>query len=83
MLVEADAVWSSAMGDQTDAGSIAEGTFPLIAALQAGAAGGTVTSASSLWSSEPDYGSPDSVQREYLALRGTNLAPGFAKGQHL
>lgn len=84
ILVKADAVWESAMGNQTDAGSISEGTHPLFAALLAGeVGGGAVVSASSFWESEPDYGTPDSARREYLALRGTNLAPGVSKGQHL
>jgi hypothetical protein len=84
ILVEADAVWSSAMGDGTTAGTIAGGTFPAIAALLAGAAGGgTVVSAGSFWEDEPDYGRPAAVQREYNTLWGTNLAPGVSKGQRL
>lgn len=84
VLVEADAVWSSAMGDSKSAGSIADGTFPLIVALEAGAAGGgAVVSAGSFWGDESNYGRPESLQAEYIRLRGTNLAPGMSKGQHL
>lgn len=84
ILIKADAVWESAMGNQTDAGSIFEGTHPLFAALKAGAAGGgAVVSADSFWASESNYGRPESVIQEYWALRGTNLAPGVSKGQKL
>lgn len=84
VLTEADAVWTSAMGDGTTAGAIAAGTFPAIAALIAGAGGGgAVVSAGSFWEDEPDYGRPAAVQREYNALWGTNLAPAFSKGQRL
>lgn len=84
VLAEADAVWTSAMGDTTTAGSIRDGTFPVIAALEAGAAGGgPVVSAGSFWTDEPTYGTPAAAQAEWSALRGTNLAPGFSRGQPL
>jgi len=84
ILVEADAVWSSAMGDQKSKGSIFDGSHPLFMALQAGAAGGgQVVSADSFWNSESNYGRPETLQQEWVRLRGTNLAPGTAKGQHL
>lgn len=84
VLVEADAVWSSAMGDATSAGTIAEGTFPLIVALEAGAGGGgQVVSAGSFWGDEPNAGRPEWTLQEYYTLRGTNLAPGVSRGQKL
>lgn len=84
ILVEADAVWGSAMGDQKSPGSVFDGTHPLFAALEAGAVGGgAVVSAGSFWESESNYGRPESVLQEYWALRGTNLAPGTSKGQKL
>ncbi len=84
ILVEADAVWSSAMGDQKNAGSISDGTHPVIVALTAGAAGGgSVVSAGNFWDDEPAYGSYPAAIQEYWRLRGTNLAPGFSRGQKL
>lgn len=84
VLTEADAVWGLAMGDGTNEGTIAAGTFPAIAALLAGlGGGGAVISAGSFWEDEPDYGRPAAVQREFDALWGTNLAPGFSRGQKL
>jgi hypothetical protein len=84
ILVEADAVWASAMGDTKAPGSISDGTFPVIAALLAGAAGGgAVSSAGSFWGDETDYGRPDQARAEANELWGTNLAPGFSRGQRL
>lgn len=86
--VEADAVWTSAMGDpasrQPDAimGSMRRGDHPVIRALQSGEAGGVPIEAGSFWEDEPDYGRPYERLNEYWQLRGTNLAPGFSRGQH-
>lgn len=89
ILVEADVVWTAAMGDpssrQADAiqGSIRRGDHPVIRALQAGqAGGGEVISAGVFWEEEPNYGRPEALLQEWYALYGTNLAPGFSKGQH-
>lgn len=90
VLVEADAVWTSAMGDpkatQADAaaGTIRLGTYPVILALEAGqAGGGPGATAGSFWQSEPDYGRLPQQLVEYNRLFGTNLAPGFSRGQKL
>lgn len=84
ILTEADLVWSSAMGDQKSKGSIADGTHPVIRALEAAVAGGGgVVSAGSFWQTEPNYGRPESLRNEYVQLYGTNLAPAMSKGQHL
>lgn len=89
ILVEAEATWTAAMGDPTsrqpDAikGSIAIGSFPVIAALLAGSGGEPVISGGSFWEDEPSYGRPEEVLSEWMQLRGTNLAPGFSRGQKL
>lgn len=87
LLVEADAVWSYAMGDQTDAGSIAEGTYPVIAALEAGAGGTVVLSAGSLWDDDETCLEPeDFVPLRPLAGvwgRWGRRGPAFRRGQKL
>lgn len=78
VLTEADAVWTLGIAQVTD------GTFGVLAALEAGqAGGGAVVTAGSFWGDEENYGRPESLQQEYIRLRGTNLAPGMSKGQHL
>jgi len=85
--VEADLVWTAAMGDpasrQADAimGAMRRGDHPVIRALQSGQAGGVPIEAGTFWEDEPDYGRPYQLLEEYWALRGTNLAPGFSRGQ--
>lgn len=89
ILTEAEATWTAAMGDpasrQPDAikGSIAIGSFPVIAALLAGAGGEPTIQGGSFWEDEPSYGRPFEAQSEWLQLHGTNLAPGFSRGQKL
>lgn len=84
----ASKVWGSAMGDPTSntaagqKGSIAAGTHPAIAALEAGQAGGGGQTAGSLWDDEPDFGSTAQVEAERLTLTA-ELAPTFAKSQSL
>lgn len=78
-------VWGAAMGDPAgpdkDArrGSIASGSFPGIALLEAGSTG---PSAGDFWTDEPQYGSDALLQAE--ANRWTaDTAETFAKGQAL
>ena len=81
LLAHAELVWSSAMGAK---GTIADGSFPVIRALAAGAAGGgPVASGGSFWGDEPGYGTPDMVAAENDALHGGNTGPGFRKEQKL
>ncbi len=81
------AVWAGAMGDPAAAGegarrgSISTGTFPAIAALEAGAAGGGA-GPGIFQADEPDYGSPEQVEAEAASLT-LSLAPAFGKGQAL
>jgi len=78
VLVEADSVWTAGRGAITD------GTFSLLTALEAGAAGGgPVVSAGQFWDDEPTYGNPDSLRNEFYKLRFTNLGVGFQRGQKL
>jgi predicted nucleic acid-binding Zn-ribbon protein len=78
IMVEADAVWALGLA------SLADGTNPVIAALEAGAAGGgQVVSAGSFWNDEPTYGDYNSRLAEYYRLRNTNLGVGVSKGQKL
>lgn len=89
ILMDAETAWTAALGDPTsrqpDAikGSIAIGSHPVIAALLAGAGGEAVIQGGSFWEDEPDYGRPLEVLSEWEQLRGTNLAPGFSRGQKL
>jgi len=84
ILVEADSVWTSVMGDGKSAGSLADGTYFLVTALEAGAAGGgPVISSGDFWTEEPTYGNPDSLRNEFYKLRYTNLGVGFQRGQKL
>lgn len=90
ILVEADMVWTSAMGDpkatraEAIAGSIRNGTHPVVLALEAGiAGGGAVVSAGNFWDDESQYGSRAAALVEFDRLWGTNLAPGFSRGQKL
>lgn len=84
----ASRVWGSAMGDPTSStaagqkGSIAAGTHPAIAALEAGEAGGGGQAAGDFWSDEPDFGTPAQVAAE-LASTPAELAPLFARSQRL
>lgn len=84
----ASRVWGTAMGDPTSKstsaqkGSIATGSHPAIAALEAGKGGAGGQSAGSLWEDEPDYGSTAQVEAERLTLTA-ELAPTFAKSQSL
>lgn len=88
LVTYASRVWGAAMGDPSSntaagqKGSIASGTHPAIAALEAGEAGGGGQSAGSFWEDEPQFGTPAQVQAE---LRSTpaELAPTFAKSQPL
>jgi hypothetical protein len=85
LLAEARSVWEAAMGTATDpGGTIAAGTFPAIAMLEAGAGGGgTGPSAGALWTDEETYGSVSSVISEANQLRDTNLAPEFSREMKL
>lgn len=81
-------VWGSAMGDPTSntaagqKGSIAAGTHPAIAALEAGQAGGGGQTAGDFWTDEPDFGTDAQVAAERETLTA-ELAPVFAKSQKL
>lgn len=77
LLAEASSVWDLAMGAD---GSIAAGTHPVIALLQAGGGG---PSAGDLWSDDPTYGSELGLLAEADQLADTNLAPSFRRGQTL
>jgi hypothetical protein len=85
LLAEARGVWEAAMGTPQDpGGTIAAGTFPAIAMLEAGAGGGGAgATAGSLWTDEPTYGSIAGVISEANQLRDTNLAPEFSRKQKL
>lgn len=85
MLDEARLVWESAIGTPQDpAGSIARGTFPAIAVLEAGeGGGGEGSTAGSLWDEEPEYGTQAWADAEAAVLRGTNFAPTVTRGQKL
>lgn len=80
-------VWGLAMGDPTAnsdparRGAIANGTFPAIAALEAGAKGGGQT-AGSFWGDEPDYGTDAQINAEANALT-EETAPYFQRGMPL
>lgn len=84
----AQAVWGAAMGDPTAKsdearrGSISAGTFPAIAALEAGTAGGSGSSAGIFQADEPDYGSDAQIAAEASQLT-PSLAAAFEKGQSL
>lgn len=81
-------VWGSALGDPTSntaagqKGSIAAGTHPAIAALEAGQAGAGGQTAGDFWTDEPKFGTPAQVAAELLATP-PELAPTFAKSQRL
>lgn len=81
-------IWGAAMGDpgsNTAAGqrgSIAAGSHPAIAALEAGEAGGGGQTAGDFWSDEPGFGTPAQVAAE-LRTVPPELAPTFAKSQSL
>lgn len=85
LIDEARQIWEAAMGTpQNPAGTIAQGTFPAIAVLEAGEGGGGVGStAGSLWDEEPEYGSAAWAEAEAAVLRGTNFAPTVTRGQSL
>lgn len=78
-------VWEGAMGTPADprSGSIAMGTFPAIAVLEAGRGGAGGQGAGSLWQDDPTYGSEASMEAEATRLRDTNLAPAFSRRQKL
>lgn len=84
----AQAVWGGAMGDPTSnstagrRGSISLGTFPAIAALEAGEAGAGGQTAGSFWDDEPAFGTRAQVAAE-LAATPAELAPTWAKSQPL
>jgi hypothetical protein len=77
LLAVAQSVWDLAMGAK---GSIAAGTFPVIALLEAEGGG---PAAGDLWSDDPSYGSQAGLESENLQLRDTNLAPAFRRRQSL
>lgn len=87
LLGYARSVWGAAMGDptakSTDAqrGSISTGTFPAIAALEAGVAGGG-SGPGIFQADEPDYGTDAQIESEASQLT-EQLAPAFAKAQVL
>lgn len=87
LLSYARAVWGAAMGDPTaktteaQRGSISMGTFPAIAALEAGVGGGG-SGPGIFQADEPDYGSEAQVVSEAASLT-EQLAPAFAKAQAL
>lgn len=89
MLEEADGVWLAALGNPNSrqpaavAGTIASGTHPVIKALMDGAGGASQVDGTDFWSENPEYGRPFQAREEWLELRGTNLAPGVRRGQHL
>ena len=87
LLSYARAVWTAAMGDPTSSsdagrrGSISMGTFPAIAALEAGVGGGG-SGPGIFQADEPDYGSDSQIESEASQLTD-QLAPAFAKAQVL
>ncbi len=87
LLGYARAVWGAAMGDPTaktveaQRGSISTGTFPAIAALEAGVSGGGA-GPGIFQADEPDYGTVAQIESEAAALT-PSLAPAWAKGQVL
>jgi hypothetical protein len=81
ILVEADAVWASAMGDTNDRRVDRDGTFPVIAALLAGAAAAArSSSAGSSGSDETDYGRPAAGAAPIQRALGHEPRPGVLKG---
>lgn len=85
LISEARSIWEAAMGTPQDPrGTIARGTFPAIAVLEAGGGGGGAgASAGALWTEEPNYGTVAWAESEYWRLRGTNFAPTVTRGQKL
>jgi len=88
LVAYANKVWGAALGDPESKtaggqkGSIASGTHPAIAALEAGRAGAGGQSAGDFWSDEPTFGSEAQVEAERLTLTA-ELAPVFSKSQSL
>jgi hypothetical protein len=79
-------VWMSALGDPAAtektaiAGSLRAGSHPVIAALEAGRAGGGAgANAGDFWSDEPDYGTIGQIESE-LGTLTPSTAPWFRKG---